>query len=135
MAMPKFLNEYLLYESEVYIDADYELPLGDTLIEWFGAVARDGIRIGIKYSPDRSAFIATATGYTDTEKYPDGWVISAFGGDAVSALHKLWVVCEYFGGRADIDKAWLAIGDAEREIKNWLKGEVKKAKQSRKNAR
>lgn len=135
MPMPKFINEYLVYDSEVYVDGDIEIPVGDTLLEWIGAVARDNIRIGIKYSPDRSAYIATATGYTDTETYPDGWVISAFGGDVLSALGKIWLVCEYYGGRADIDKAWLAIGDAEQQIKQWLKGEVKKAKQSRKTPR
>lgn len=135
MAMPKFLNDYLLYDSEVYLDADEELPLGATLDEWEDEMAVAGVRIGLKYSADRSAFIATATGYAETDKYPDGWVISAFGGSGVSAKHKLWVVLTAFGGATDIDDAWLQIGQAEREIKNWLKGEVKKAKQSRKNAR
>lgn len=133
MAMPKFLNEYLLYDSEVYFDGEDDLPTGDTLDEWEDEMAIAGIRLGLKYSHDRSAFIATATGYAETDKYPDGWVISAFGGSGVSAKHKLYVVLTQFGGKTDIDAAWLAIGEAERQIKNWLKGEVKKAKQSRKN--
>lgn len=134
MPMPKFLNEYLLYDSETYLEGIDELPESDTLIEWLESVTRDGVRIGLKYSPDRSAYIATATGHTETDKYPDGWVISCFGGSGVSALQKAWVVCEYFGGKIDIDSAWLAIGERETQIKNWLKGEVKKARQSNKKA-
>lgn len=135
MGMPKFINDYLNYDVEAYVDAVEEPPTGDTLIEWEEETVRNGIRIGLKYAPDRSAFIASATSTATTELYPNGWCITAFGGDSVSAKHKLWVVLTVYGGALDIDAAWLAIGEHEREIKKWLVTQLKTTRQSNKKER
>lgn len=133
MGMPKFINDYLEYDVETYIDGEVEPPLGDTLVEWLADITRFGIRIGLKYNAERSAYIASATSKEKEPNYPDGWCITAFGGDITSAVHKLWVVLEGYSGKHDIDGAWLAIGEQEREIKAWLRKQMKNADYKRKN--
>lgn len=92
-----FVNIPLKFPAELYHEK--REPNMVEIFTWMENLAKSEFaRWGVKYNPDRKSFIASYTSYSGNPKDPNP-CITAFGGEMLSALQKLYVMVEISGYR------------------------------------